>query len=127
MKRALYAAVLAFALGACASSPQRLPVGVSLCNAVETPDGFRVDATVQNKADKPITTLALALSFYHDFRYAQFNASTHLGKELDPGQKRDITFTVTAPRIKERGQAMKCLVTHIGFMDGTSADLPPSQ
>ncbi|HET6895885.1 MAG TPA: hypothetical protein VFH72_10940 [Candidatus Baltobacteraceae bacterium] len=127
MKRALYAAVLAFALGACASSPQRLPVGVSLCNAVETPSGFTVSATVQNKADKPITSLGLALGFYHDFKYAQFTTATHLAKELDPGEKRDVSFTVTAPSTKERGQAMRCLVTHIGFMDGTSADLPPSQ
>lgn len=126
MKRALLAGALALSLGACASHPQRLPVGVSLCNAVTKADGFTVTATVQNKADKPITGLALSLSFYHDFRYSQFNASTHLRKELDPGQKRDVVFQVLAPSMKESGAAMQCLVTHIGYMDGTSADLPPS-
>lgn len=127
MKRVVLAGALALLLGACASHPQRLPVGVSLCNAVEKPNGFTVTATVQNKADRPITGLALSLSFYHDFRYAQFNASTHLRKELDPGEKRDVVFQVIAPSMKESGAAMQCLVTHIGYMDGTSADLPPSQ
>lgn len=127
MKRALFAAALAFSLGACASQPQRLPVGVSLCSALEKPDGFAVTATIQNKSDKPITSLALSLGFYHDFRYSQFNASTRLRKELDPGEKREVTFAVLAPSMKESGEAMRCLVTHIGYMDGTSADLPPTQ
>ena len=127
MIRLVLAGALALSVVACASHPQRLPVGVSLCNAVEKGDGFTVTATVENKADKPITSLGLALSFYHDFRYSQFNASTHLRRELDPGEKRDVIFQVLAPSMKESGAAMQCLVTHIGYMDGTSADLPPSQ
>jgi hypothetical protein len=117
----------ALLLVACASNPQRLPVNVSICNAVAKAHGFDVTATVQNKSDKPITSLALSLAFYRDFRYAQFTATTHLSKELDPGEKRDVMFDVPAPTAQESGQAMKCLVTHIGYMDGTSADLPPSQ
>jgi hypothetical protein len=127
MKVLLPALALVLSLGACAGNPQRLPVGLSICNAVATASGFSVSATVQNKSDKPITSLGLALDFYRDFRYAQFTASTHLRKELDPGEKRDVTFDVAAPAVKENGAPMRCLVTHVGYMDGTSADLPPSQ
>jgi hypothetical protein len=114
-------------LASCAGNPQRLPVGLTVCNAVEQRSGFAVHATVENKAAKPITGLTLSLAFYRNFRYSQFNASTHLKKELDPGEKRDITLDVNSPSMKESGQAMRCLVTHVGFMDGTSADLTPSQ
>lgn len=127
MKASLPALALVFGLGACAGNPQRLPVGLSVCNAVATAGGFNVSATVQNKSDKPITSLGLALDYYRDFRYAQFTAATHLRKELDPREKREVTFNVAAPAVKESGAPMRCLVTHVGYMDGTSADLPPSQ
>lgn len=126
----LQAAVIALfiPLAACASNPQRLPVGVSLCDAAPSAAGFTVRTTVQNKSDRPITSLALTMSFYRDFRYSNFNAATHLAKELDPGEKRDITFDVAnAGKTRVSGEAMQCLVTHIGYMDGTSADLPPPQ
>jgi hypothetical protein len=119
--------VLALTFGACASNPQRLPVRVSRCDAVAQPNGFTVSATVQNKSDKPISSLGVSVAFYHDFRYAQFSGTTHLRTELDPDQKRDITFDVTGPQVRENGRAMTCLVTHIGYLDGTSADLAPSQ
>lgn len=119
--------LLTIALGACAGSPQQLPVGLSLCNAVAQPGGFAVEATVENKSDRPIANLTLALGFYHDFRYSQYTATSKLKQELDPGQKRDIAFTVNTPGVPQTGQAMRCLVTHIGYMDGTSADLPQSQ
>lgn len=118
---------LAAALASCAGSPQQLPVGLSLCNAVAQGSGFAVSATVQNKGDKPISVLGLALSFYRDFRYSSYTASAHLRQELDPGAKRDVLFDVSGPHGAQSGQAMRCLVTHIGYMDGTSADLPPSQ
>ncbi len=86
-----------------------------------------MNATVENKSDKPITSLALALNFYHDFRYTSYTGSAHLKQELDPGQKRDVQFDVTGPPVAQSGRALRCLVTHIGYMDGTSADLPPSQ
>ncbi len=127
MKLRLPALALTLFTAACAGNPQRLPVSLSLCNATAKTNGFAVSATVENKADKPISDLSLALSFYHDFRYSQFTASTHLRKELDPGEKREMTFDVVAPAAKESGEAMRCLVTHIGYMDGTSADLPPAQ
>ena len=126
LRAAIFA--LSIPLAACASNPQRLPVGVSLCDAAPSAGGFTVRTTVQNKSDRPITTLAFDMSFYRDFRYSRFNASTHLAKELDPGEKRDITFDVAnAGKAPISGDAMSCLVTHIGYMDGTSADLPAPQ
>lgn len=127
MRLRVAGSALALLLAACAGTPQQLPVGVSLCDAVATANGFSVSATVQNKGTKPITSLEFSLSFYRDFRYAQFTGAAHLRKELDPGEKRAIAFTVAAPSVKESGEAMRCLVTHIGYMDGTSADLPPTQ
>ncbi|HKU67047.1 MAG TPA: FxLYD domain-containing protein [Candidatus Baltobacteraceae bacterium] len=126
MKLPLLALALASTLGACAGNPQRLPVGLSLCEAAPAPGGFTVSATVHNTSEKPVTSLALSLAFYRDFRYSQFTAATRLPKELDPGEKREVKFEVRSPS-KESGQAMRCLVTHIGYMDGTSADLPPAQ
>ena len=116
---------LALALASCASSPQRLPVGLSLCTAVTQPGGFAVSVTVQNRSDRPITTLGLSVTFYRDFRYARYSGFARLPKELDPGQKQDVTFAVQGPPGTESGQANSCIVTHIGYMDGTSADLPP--
>lgn len=118
---------LAAALASCAGSPQQLPIGLSLCSAVAQGSGFSVSATVENKGDKPISTLGLSLSFYRDFRYSSYTASAHLRQELDPGQKRGVTFEVSGPHGAQSGEALRCVVTHIGYMDGTSADLPPSQ
>lgn len=118
---------LALALTSCVGSPQQLPVGLSVCNAIAQPGGFAVSATVENKGDKPISSLGLALSFYRDFRYTSYVASAHLEQELDPGQKRGVTFDVSGPHGAQSGEALRCIVTHIGYLDGTSADLPPAQ
>jgi len=107
-------------------NPQRLPVGLSLCDAVAHPGGFAVRATVENKGDKPISNLTLGLSFYRDFRYTSYTADARLRNELDPGQKREVSFDVTGPPGAQSGQALRCIVTHIGYLDGTSADLPAS-
>jgi hypothetical protein len=127
MNRRFALLALTFALGACAGNPQRLPVALSRCDAVAAARGFAVSASVENKSDKPISSLALSLAFYHDFRYAQFTAAAHLKQELDPGEKRDVTFDVAGPSVRESGTAMRCLVTHVGYLDGTSADVGPSQ
>lgn len=127
MKVRTVALALVIPLAACASNPQRLPVSVSLCNAVPSAGGFTAHTTVQNRSDRPISELAFTMSFYRDFRYASFNASTRLQKELDPGQKREVAFDVANAGSRISGNAMQCLVTHIGYMDGTSADVPPSQ
>lgn len=118
---------LAAVVASCAGNPQRLPVGLSLCSAVAQGGGFAVRATVENKGDKPISALTLALSFYRDFRYSSYTASARLPQGLDPGSKRDVTFEVSGPPGSQSGQALRCVVTHIGYMDGTSADLPASQ
>lgn len=126
MKIRLVALIFALGLASC-GSPQRLPVGLSLCNAVAQPGGFAVSATVQNKGDKPIANLGLALSFYHDFRYSSYTAAARLKQELDPGQKRDVTFDVIGQHGSQSGQALHCIITHIGYLDGTSVDLPATQ
>jgi len=70
----------------------------------------------------------LAAAFYQNFRYQKYTASAHLQQELDPGQKRNVTFVVgEAPSIHPQGQAIRCFVTHIGYLDGTTQDAPPSQ
>src|SRR5579884_825945 len=104
----LSALVLSFCVAGCAGSPQRLPVALSICNAVARTGGFTVVATIQNKSDRPIANLGLALSFYRNFRYASYTAETRLKQELDPGRKRDVTFDVSAPKgAEENGQAIR--------------------
>jgi hypothetical protein len=121
------AVTLIATMASCASNPQRLPVRVSLCNAVASPNGFQIIATVQNASDRPISQLELTTAFYQNFRYQRYTASAHLAQELDPGSARNITFDVAAQGRRAQGrraqgQAMRCFVTHIGYMDGTSAD-----
>lgn len=126
MKRAIYCAALLL-LCACAGNPQQLPVGVSICNAVETPAGFTLSATVENKSDRPISSLGVTAAFYQNFRYESFTGTTMLKQELDPGQKRDVSFDIEqAGKAGPQGQAIRCFVTHIGYLDGTSADAPPN-
>ena len=108
----------------CASNPQRLPVRVSLCNAVESANGIHITARVQNASDRPISQLELTTAFYQNFRYQRYTSSAHLSNELDPGRTRDVTFSVAAQGAgRAQGQAMRCFVTHIGYMDGTAADV----
>lgn len=126
MNARIFALGIALSLASCVGSPQRLPVGLSLCNAVAQPGGFAVTATVENKGDKPISNLGLSLSFYRDFVYRSYTASAHLPKELDPGRKRDVTFEISGMPAQS-GEALRCVVTHIGYLDGTSADLPSAQ
>jgi hypothetical protein len=109
---------------ACASNPQRLPVRVSLCNAVASPNGIHIIATVQNASDRPISQLDLTTAFYQNFRYQRYTSSAHLSQALDPGRAREVTFNVAAQGAgRAHGQAMRCFVTHIGYMDGTFADV----
>ncbi len=120
--------VLVLALAACTGNPQQLPVGVSSCATQTTPHGLTIVANVENKSDRPISRLDLATAFYQNFRYRKLTASAQLKQELDPGQKRDVSFDL-APGGGENphGQAMRCFVTHIGYLDGTAQDAPPPQ
>ena len=128
MNRALLAALAALCVSACVSHPQSLPVAVSVCDAVQSGSGFTIVATIENKSTKPISRLDLTTAFYQNFRYSNFTASARLKSELDPGQKREIEFDVAnASKAQFSGQAMRCYVTHIGYLDGTSADAPVSQ
>jgi hypothetical protein len=121
------ALVAAAAFSACTGTPQQLPVGVSVCNAVQTPQGFHVVANVENKSNKPISGLAMATEFYQNFRYQRFVGNAQLKQELDPGQRRDVTFDVSTPAASVRGQAMRCFVTQVRYLDGTVQNAPKMQ
>lgn len=124
MKRVAGAVLLA-ALSGC-GSPQRLPVQVFRCDAVQTRGGFDIHADVKNLGHTPIANLEISTEFYHDFRYTKYMADTRLRRELDPGDHRTIDFRVDTGKAAA-GEAMRCIVTHIGYLDGTSADIPPGQ
>ncbi len=119
---------LGIAVSACASNPQRLPVGVPACSTVARAQGFAIVATVENKSDRPISRLDLTTAFYQDFRYTRYTASAQLAHELDPGQKREVSFEVSGPaKVRPQSRAIRCFITHIGYLDGTSVDAPLSQ
>jgi hypothetical protein len=125
--KARAAPLLVLAFCACAGHPQSLPVSVSICDAVQNAHGFNVIATIKNDSTKPISAIDLTTVFYQDFRYQRFSASAHLNNELDPGDKRGIIFTIVdAASARVHGNAMRCYVTHLGYLDGTSQDAPPS-
>lgn len=112
---------LALLLAACTGNPQQLPVGISACHASRGPNGLEVIAAVENKADRPVSRLDMTVTFYQDFRYRTFTGSANLSKELDPGQRREVTFqTEGVGTAQPRGPAMRCFVTRIGYLDGTS-------
>jgi hypothetical protein len=131
MKAIVKGAVFAICIvvpAACAGNPQQLPVGVSFCRAVADIHGAGIVANVENKSDRPISRLELSAAFYQNFRYERYTASARLRQELDPGQKRDVSFAVNqTPPAAPQGQAIRCFVTHIGYLDGTSQDAPPNQ
>jgi hypothetical protein len=102
-----------------------LPVNVSGCSAQPSANGFDVTATVESRADRPISRLDMSMQFYQDFRYRKFTGFANLPQELDPGQKQSVKFAVTdAGGARVRGQAIRCFVTHIGYLDGTSENAP---
>lgn len=130
MKRFVFcSSALALLLTACGGNPQQLPVGISACRASSTAaQPFGVVATVESKADRPISQLDMTITFYQDFRYRTFEGSARLPQELDPGQKRDVQFQISGSRgAQPRGQAMRCFVTRIGYLDGTSQTVRPAQ
>jgi hypothetical protein len=72
--------------------------------------------------------MSLSTQFYQNFRYQRYEGSAQLKQELDPGQKRDVTFIVAAANSAQfQGQAIRCFITHIGYLDGTSQDAPPNR
>ncbi len=99
---------------------------MSLCSAVERANAFDIVATIENKSTVPMAHLDLYASFYQNFRYVSVDAGTALRPALDPGQRREIVFEVGgAASSQPRGQAIRCYVTHIGYLDGTVQNAPP--
>jgi len=114
------AAVVLSLLTAC-GAPQQLSVAVRRCDAVQTHDGYKIIASVQNRSQKPISSIDLAVNFYRDFKTTNIRTTTHLKTELDPNATRDLSFSIHVP---VQGPSMRCFATHIGFLDGTSLDVP---
>jgi hypothetical protein len=119
---------LALLLAACGGNPQQLPIGISACHASLGRSGLEILATVENKGDRPMSRLDMTVTFYQDFRYRTFTGTAQLPQELDPGQQREVAFQTPAVRGgTPRGQAQRCFVTRIGYLDGTSQSVrqPP--
>ena len=111
---------------ACSSNPQRLGVGVSQCAASAGARGAQLHAVVENRSDRPISGLAMNSVFYQNFRYESFTEQARLSQELDPGDRREVVFDTDARLASApvKGQAIRCFVTHIRYLDGTTADAP---
>lgn len=122
MKRAAAGILLAVTLAGC-GTPQRLPLEIPRCDALKTASGIALTALVISRATKPITGLAVSVDFYHDFRTATLQATTSVSPELDPGQQRSVVFKIAAPPAQAQGRALRCLATHIAYLDGTSDDI----
>ncbi|HEX5274650.1 MAG TPA: hypothetical protein VFW34_05185 [Candidatus Rubrimentiphilum sp.] len=119
-------ALLLLALSAC-GTPQRLPLEIPRCDAVKTANGITLTALVTSEAAKPISGLAVSVDFYHDFRTATLAATTTIAPELDPGQQRSVVFKIAAPPAQAQGRALRCLATHISYLDGTSENVAPAR
>ncbi len=124
MKPAVGGVLLALALSAC-GTPQRLPLEIPQCDAAKTANGITLTALVISKAAKPISGLAVSVDFYHDFRSASVQGSTSISPELDPGQQRSVIFKIPAPPAQAQGRALRCLATHITYLDGTFEGVKP--
>ena len=108
-------------LSACGANPQQLPVDVSGCHASPRTQSFSVVAHIGSKANRPISRLDMAITFYQDFRYRTYAGYAQLAQELDPGQLRNVTFEISnGGGATLSGQALRCFVTRIGYLDGTS-------
>lgn len=124
MRRAIV--VFALALASC-GSPQQLPLSIPRCDAVRTSRGVALTASVKNTAAKPISSLAIAVEFYRDFRSARLTGGAQLRKPIAPGEQRDVNFDVGASNSQVEGRAMRCFATHISYVDGSSQDVAPSR
>lgn len=125
MRRA--AVVLAAGLLTACGTPQRLPIGMSLCRGAQRGNDFRIVATVENKSTVPIARMDLHASFYQNFRYESYDASALLRPALDPGQKREVAFDAGASASSQpSGQAIRCDVNRIVYLDGTVQNAPPA-
>jgi len=116
--------LIALVLTAC-GTPQQLPLQIPQCDAVKTANGITLTALVISKAAKPISGLAVSVDFYHDFRTATLQAMTSIRPELDPGQQRSVIFKIITAPAQAQGRALRCLATHIAYLDGTSVNVKP--
>lgn len=115
-----------FVLAGC-GSPQRLPVSIPRCDAIQTKRSITLTATVRSNATKPINGIVLAVDFYRSFRYVRVSAVSRIAPELVPGAQRDVTFVVASTNATAQGHAMRCFATRLAYSDGTFENVAPSQ
>jgi hypothetical protein len=122
------AAVAAFALlCACGGGPKELPVRVKQCDTLVGKSSVLIDARIFNGADKPAKSIAVAIDFYHDFTAAHVTGTATFAKQLEPNATQTVPVTITSPTTGIGGRAQRCVVTHVEYADGTSADAPAQQ
>ncbi|MDQ2872522.1 MAG: hypothetical protein M3R35_05290 [Candidatus Eremiobacteraeota bacterium] len=123
--RIVSTALLVLLAGGCAGNG--LPLHVSGCTAVPSTGGVMLLARVRSEASKPIARARVLAEFYSDFRSSHLIAQATFAPELDPKQSREVRFSaLDAGRESITGDAMRCTVTHLDYLDGTNADLPGS-
>jgi predicted small lipoprotein YifL len=95
-----------------------LPVDVTRCDVLIQPHETTLEATVTNRADKPIGSIGVQLDFYNNYRFTRTNATLRFAPVLDPGTSRKAAAKLQAPG--SLGSAMHCIATHITYGDGTT-------
>jgi len=110
-----------FAVAAC-GKPRELPVTLRGCSG----EANGITASVRNDADRPIKSLDVSADFYANFRFVRSDGSATFPGGLNPGDAKDTRFLYGAGApAAPSGRASRCVVTHIQYLDGTSAQLPP--
>ena len=110
------------ALAACTGRGSSLPVSVSRCEGISASS---LSATIRNDADRPIKRVSMITDFYQNFRSLHGTATAVVPGELDPGAERALTFAFDTPLpVAASGNATRCVVTRIDYLDGTSQSLP---
>lgn len=123
----LLAAVAALVVLSACGGPKELPVQVKQCDTVVGKNSVLIDARIFNGADKPAKSIAVAIDFYHDFTAAHVTGTATFAKQLEPNATQTVPVTITSPTTGVGGRAQRCVVTHVTYADGTSADAPPQQ
>lgn len=122
----LAAAAALVALSAC-GSPKELPVQVKQCDTVVGKNSVLIDARIFNGADKPAKSIDVAIDFYHDFTAVHVTGTATFAKQLEPNATQTVPVTITSPTTGVGGRAQRCIVSHVTYADGTSADAPQQQ
>ena len=113
-------------LSAC-SGPKELPVQAKQCDTVVGKNSVLISARVFNGSETPAKSIAVAIDFYHDFAAVHVTGTATFSKQLEPNATQTVPITITSPTTGIGGRAQRCVVTHVDYADGTSADAPTQQ